>query len=70
MTVLRDYICSACGGQYKSARSKEESLKAFRELFPDLKDEDKVTVCQNCFIEVMDELEPEKYRYVKYIAKN
>jgi hypothetical protein len=59
--------CECCLEFFNWQRTEEDVQKECDDLFPNLPEEEKRTVCEPCFIKIMDFNEPGKYRYKKYI---
>ena len=52
----REYVCAACGNEYISTVSGAEAEAGMRLAFGNVKKEDQVTVCDDCYRIVMQHL--------------
>ena len=65
---MNEIICDYCKLMFIPERDEKEVIEEYNTLFPN--DPDKATVCEDCFVKIMDFHEPGEYRYEKYIDKN
>jgi hypothetical protein len=56
-------ICESCGTNEMSETSDEAMLAEALILFPNIQEEYKVIVCDDCFKKIMDYNEPGQKRY-------
>jgi hypothetical protein len=70
MTKIVTKFCQACKKEFDSITTEEAKISEMQALFGDLPPEERATVCEPCFIKIMDFNEPGVYRYAKFIEKH
>jgi len=69
MNNQSEYTCGGCKETFLKGRTDQEADAERDALFPDLKEEDRVLVCETCFVQCMDYNEPGLKRYIPYVDK-
>lgn len=53
MEKMKTYKCECCQDVFVSGRSEQVALEESNRIFPALKEEDRVVVCNDCFKKIM-----------------